>query len=149
MRLDIDRAKAEQLGVPLQRLFDALGTYVGSSFVNLFNRFGFVYQVYVQSEASGRRKIADLERLTVLNSQGEPVRIGSLVTPRFVSGPTAVLSYNTYRRGDRRRDRRVIELGIGDRGGGAIGREDARKRLRHRVDGGRLPAETRGGAMRP
>lgn len=96
VRLDIDRAKAEQLGVPLQRLFDALGTYVGSSFVNLFNRFGFVYQVYVQSEASGRRNIADLERLTVLNSQGEPVRIGSLVTPRFVSGPTAVLSYNTY-----------------------------------------------------
>ncbi|MDT0187985.1 efflux RND transporter permease subunit [Microbacterium sp. ARD31] len=96
VRLDIDRAKAEQLGVPLPRLFDALGTYVGSSFVNLFNRFGFVYQVYVQSEASGRRSIEDLERLTVLNSQGEPVRIGSLVTPRFVSGPTAVLSYNTY-----------------------------------------------------
>ncbi|GAA0272874.1 Efflux pump membrane transporter BepE [Methylorubrum aminovorans] len=96
VRLDIDRAKAEQLGVSLQRLFDALGTYVGSSFVNLFNRFGFVYQVYVQSEASGRRSIEDLERLTVLNNQGEPVRIGSLVTPRFVSGPTAVLSYNTY-----------------------------------------------------
>ncbi|MBK3406636.1 efflux RND transporter permease subunit, partial [Methylorubrum rhodesianum] len=96
VRLDIDRAKAEQLGVPLKRLFDALGTYVGSSFVNLFNRFGFVYQVYVQSDALGRRTIEDLSRLTVLNQQGEPVRVGSLVTPRFVSGPTAVLSYNTY-----------------------------------------------------
>ncbi|GJD48294.1 Efflux pump membrane transporter BepG [Methylobacterium crusticola] len=96
LRLDIDRAKAEQLGVSLQALFDALGTYVGSSFVNLFNRFGFVYQVYVQSESEGRRTLEDLSRLTVPNNRGEPVQIGSLVTPRFVSGPTAVLSYNTY-----------------------------------------------------
>ncbi|MET7244660.1 efflux RND transporter permease subunit [Methylobacterium sp. EM32] len=96
LRLDIDRAKAEQLGVSLQSLFDALGTYVGSSFVNLFNKFGFVYQVYVQSESQGRRTIEDLSRLTVPNNRGEPVQIGSLVTPHFVSGPTAVLSYNTY-----------------------------------------------------
>lgn len=96
LRLDIDRAKAEQLGVSLQSLFDALGTYVGSSFVNLFNRFGFVYQVYVQSEAQGRRTLDDLQRLSVPNNRGEPVQIGSLVTARFVSGPTAVLSYNTY-----------------------------------------------------
>ncbi len=96
IRLEIDRAKAEQLGVPLQNLFDALGTYVGSSFVNLFNRFGFVYQVYVQSEASGRRTIQDLEALPVLNGRGEPVRIGSLVRAEFTTGPTAVLSYNTY-----------------------------------------------------
>ena len=96
IRLEIDRAKAEQLGVPLQNLFDALGTYVGSSFVNLFNRFGFVYQVYVQSEATGRRTIQDLLALPVLNSRGEPVRIGSLVRAEFTTGPTAVLSYNTY-----------------------------------------------------
>ncbi|MGE7152307.1 efflux RND transporter permease subunit [Methylorubrum rhodesianum] len=96
LRLDIDRAKAEQLGVPLARLFEALGTYVGSSFVNLFNRFGFVYQVYVQSDASGRRLFQDLEALTVLNAQGEPVRLGSLVQAKFTTGPTAVLSYNTY-----------------------------------------------------
>jgi len=96
IRLDIDRAKAEQLGVPLQRLFDALGGYVGSSYINLFNRFGFVYQVYLQAEASGRRTIQDLEALTVLNSQDQPVRLGSLVRARFASGPTAVLSYNTY-----------------------------------------------------
>ncbi|MFY9290729.1 MAG: efflux RND transporter permease subunit [Methylorubrum rhodinum] len=96
IRLDIDRAKAEQLGVPLSRLFEALGTYVGSSFVNLFNRFGFVYQVYVQSEASGRRLYQDLEALTVLNAEGQPVRLGSLVQAKFTTGPTAVLSYNTY-----------------------------------------------------
>ncbi|MFE1600678.1 efflux RND transporter permease subunit [Methylobacterium sp. ID0610] len=96
LRLDIDRAKAEQLGVSLQSLFDALGTYVGSSFVNLFNKFGFVYQVYVQSESQGRRTLDDLSRLTVPNSRGEPVQVGSLVTAHFVSGPTAVLSYNTY-----------------------------------------------------
>ncbi|GJE54513.1 MULTISPECIES: efflux RND transporter permease subunit [Methylobacterium] len=96
IRLDIDRAKAEQLGVPLSRLFDALGAYVGSSYINLFNRFGFVYQVYLQAEDSGRRTLSDIEALTVLNSQNQPVRIGSLVQPHFASGPTAVLSYNTY-----------------------------------------------------
>uniref|UniRef100_UPI0025F9BEEB efflux RND transporter permease subunit n=1 Tax=uncultured Sphingomonas sp. TaxID=158754 RepID=UPI0025F9BEEB len=89
-------AKAEQLGVKLETLFDALGTYIGSSFVNLFNQFGFVYQVYVQGEASARRTIEDISALTVPNARGEQVRIGSLVTPRFVTGPTAVLSYNTY-----------------------------------------------------
>ncbi|MFC7478160.1 efflux RND transporter permease subunit [Dankookia sp. GCM10030260] len=96
IRLEIDRAKAEQLGVPLESLFDTLGTYVGSSFVNLFNQFGFVYQVYVQGEASARRTLEDLEALTVPNMRGEPVRIGSLVTTQVVAGPTAVLSYNTY-----------------------------------------------------
>ncbi|MCV0387846.1 MAG: efflux RND transporter permease subunit [Nitrobacter sp.] len=96
LHLEIDRAKAEQLGVPLQRLFDTLGTYVGSSFINLFNRFGYVYQVYVQSEASGRRTMEEVEGLTVLNSQGQPVRLGSLFRARFVSGPTAAVSYNTY-----------------------------------------------------
>ncbi|GAA0601925.1 efflux RND transporter permease subunit [Craurococcus roseus] len=96
IRLDIDRAKAEQLGVKLETLFDALGTYIGSSFVNLFNQFGFVYQVYVQGEASARRTLDDIANLTVPNARGEPVLIGSLVTPRFVTGPTAVLSYNTY-----------------------------------------------------
>ncbi|MDP4026941.1 efflux RND transporter permease subunit [Methylobacterium sp. NEAU 140] len=96
IRLEIDRAKAEQLGVPLQNLFDALGTYVGSTYVNLFNRFGFVYQVYVQSEAAGRRTIQDVEALPVLNTRGEAVRVGSLVRAQFTTGPTAVLSYNTY-----------------------------------------------------
>ncbi len=96
IRLDIDRAKAEQLGVKLETLFDALGTYIGSSFVNLFNQFGFVYQVYVQGEGSARRTIEDIAALTVPNARGEPVLVGSLVSPRFVTGPTAVLSYNTY-----------------------------------------------------
>ncbi|MFC7475477.1 efflux RND transporter permease subunit [Dankookia sp. GCM10030260] len=96
IRLDIDRAKAEQLGVKLETLFDTLGTYVGSSFVNLLNQFGFVYQVYVQGEGSARRTLEDLEALTVPNMRGEPVRIGSLISAQVVAGPTAVLSYNTY-----------------------------------------------------
>ena len=96
IRLAIDRSKAEQLGVPLQNLFDALGTYVGSTYVNLFNRFGFVYQVYVQSEARGRQTLAEVEALPVMNRTGQVVRVGSLVHASFESGPTAVLSYNTY-----------------------------------------------------
>lgn len=96
IHLAIDRAKAEQLGVPVQNLFDALGTYVGSTFVNLFNRFGFVYQVYVQSEARGRQTLKQIEALPVMNRTGDAVRVGSLVRASFESGPTAVLSYNTY-----------------------------------------------------
>lgn len=96
VHLEIDRAKAEQLGVPLQNLFDTLGTYIGSTYVNLFNRFGFVYQVYVQSEARGRQTLSEIEALPVLNRTRQPVRVGSLVHASFQSGPTAVLSYNTY-----------------------------------------------------
>ena len=96
IHFEIDRLKAEQLGVPLQNLFDTLGTYIGSTYVNLFNRFGFVYQVYVQSEARGRQTLSEIEALPVLNRTGQPVRVGSLVHASFASGPTAVLSYNTY-----------------------------------------------------
>jgi len=96
LRLEIDRPKAEQLGVPLETLFDGLRTYVGSAFVNQFNLFNRVYQVYVQGDAEGRRRIEDVMRLTVPNAEGEPVQIGTLVRPRFITGDTSVGHYNTY-----------------------------------------------------
>src|SRR3712207_1249305 len=72
IRLDIDRAKAEQLGVKLETLFDALAPYIGSSFLTLFTRFGFVYQVSVRGGARARRTIEDISALTVPNARGEP-----------------------------------------------------------------------------
>lgn len=96
VRLEIDRPKAEQLGVPLETLFDGLRTYVGSAFVNQLNLFNRVYQVYVQGDSDARRRLEDVMRLTVPNAQGEPVQIGTLVRPRFITGDTAVGHYNTY-----------------------------------------------------
>ncbi len=96
MRLTVDRVKAEQLGVGVGTLFDTLGLYVGSVYANLFNRFGYIYQVYLQAEPGARRTAADLDSLTVLNNRGEPVRMGSLVKARLATGSTQVTHYNTY-----------------------------------------------------
>ncbi len=91
--------QGEQLGVPLQNLFDALGTYVGSSSSTLFNRFGFVYQVYVQSEAMGRRtRFMTSKALPVLNGRGARAHRLPGGRGEFTTGPTAVLSYNNLPR---------------------------------------------------
>ncbi len=96
LHLDINRNRAAQLGVSLPDLFQTIGTYTGSTFVNLFDRFGDEYRVYVESEPGGRRTPKDLAALTVLNASGEPVRLGSLVRTTFETGPTAVWHYDTY-----------------------------------------------------
>ncbi|PPQ37300.1 efflux RND transporter permease subunit [Rhodopila globiformis] len=96
LQLDVDRARAAQLGVSLSDLFTTIGTYTGSTFVNLFDRFGYEYHVYVESEASGRRTPKNLDSLTVLNADGRPVRLGSVVRTHFQTGPTAVWHYDTY-----------------------------------------------------
>jgi hydrophobe/amphiphile efflux-1 (HAE1) family protein len=96
MRIKINRDRASQMGVSLSDLFAALGAYTGSTFVNLFDRFGYEYRVYVESQANGRRTAKDLAGLTVLNTQGKSVRLGSLVQTEFRTGPTAVWHYNTY-----------------------------------------------------
>ncbi|WP_237479351.1 efflux RND transporter permease subunit [Lichenibacterium dinghuense] len=96
LKLGIDRVKAEQLGVSVDSLFSNLSLLVGSTYANLFNRFGRTYQVYLQADGPDRRTEADLAALTVPNDRGEPVRVGSLIHPRFTTGPTQVSHYNVY-----------------------------------------------------
>lgn len=92
----IDRVKAESLGVSVGDAMDALETYVGSSYVNLFTKFGQVFQVYVQGEAAARMTIDDVRHLYVKNLSGQMVPIGTLSDITPTTGPAIISLYNLY-----------------------------------------------------
>lgn len=94
--LDIDRTKVHSLQVPLKNVFDTLQSYIGSAFVNLFNKFNQVFQVYVQADAPFRLKPDDIKNLYVRNEIGQMVPLGALLSVRQVTGPELVLRYNLY-----------------------------------------------------
>ncbi len=91
---DIDRAKADLLGVPPERVFEALQVYLGSAFVNDFNLLGRTYRVTAQADASFRSTTADIANLRVRSNSGEMVPIGSVATFRDETGPHRVVRYN-------------------------------------------------------
>jgi HAE1 family hydrophobic/amphiphilic exporter-1 len=95
--LDIDRDKAQVLGVKLADIFNALQSTMGSFYVNDFNLFGRTWQVNVQAEAPMRSRIDDIYRVYVKNSQGTMVPIRALAEARLVQGPQAVVRYNGFR----------------------------------------------------
>jgi hydrophobic/amphiphilic exporter-1 (mainly G- bacteria), HAE1 family len=94
--LDIDRVKAQSLGVSLNSVFDTLQAYLGSSFVNLFNKFNQVFQVYVQADAPYRLDPEDIKSLFVRNVRGEMVPLGTLLSVERMAGPELVTRYNLY-----------------------------------------------------
>jgi hydrophobic/amphiphilic exporter-1 (mainly G- bacteria), HAE1 family len=94
--LDIDRTKAESLEVPLNAVFDTLQSYLGSAFVNLFNKFNQVFQVYIQADAPYRLRAEAIKGLYVRNSRGEMVPLGTLLEVRQVLGAELVNRYNLY-----------------------------------------------------
>ncbi len=94
--LDIDRTKAESLQVPLSNVFDTLQAYLGSSFVNLFNKFNQVFQVYVQADAPYRLNPETLRDLYVRNVRGEMVPLAALMDVKRVLGTELVTRYNLY-----------------------------------------------------
>jgi hydrophobe/amphiphile efflux-1 (HAE1) family protein len=94
--LDIDRTKAELLGVRVPDVFAALQIYIGSSYVNDFNLFGRTYRVTAQADAGFRLEPSDVLNIRVRNDQGMTVPLGSFTTVRDVSGPYRVPRYNLY-----------------------------------------------------
>jgi hydrophobe/amphiphile efflux-1 (HAE1) family protein len=95
--LDIDRDKAQILGVQLNTLFQALQASLGGYFVNNMNLFGRVWQVQVQAEAADRARVDDIYRINVRNVEGKMIPLRSLVEVRLVVGPPAVIRYNNRR----------------------------------------------------
>ena len=93
---EIDRVKAKQEGVPLQNLFDTLQIYMGSLYVNDFNRFGRTYEVIAQADSQFRQHTEDITRLKTRNSQGGMVQLGSLVKVKETYGPDRAMRYNGY-----------------------------------------------------
>ncbi|MBJ7415572.1 MAG: multidrug efflux RND transporter permease subunit [Niveispirillum sp.] len=94
--LDVDRVKAQMLGVPMTSVFQTLGIYLGSAYVNDTNLFGRTFQVTAQADGPFRLDPENIGRLETRNDKGQMVQLGSFVDFRFVTGPDRVLRYNLY-----------------------------------------------------
>ena len=95
--LDLDRNKAETLGVNINDVFTALQGTLGGLYVNDFNLFGRTWQVNIQADKDFRSKVDDIFKVHVRNAKGEMVPIRSLASVRLVLGPSALIRYNLYR----------------------------------------------------
>jgi HAE1 family hydrophobic/amphiphilic exporter-1 len=93
---DIDRFRAAKLGVPAQRVFEALQVYLGSAYINDFNYLGRTYQVMAQADEAYRLTADDIGRYKTRNDAGEMVPIGSVATFHDTAGPYRVPRYNQF-----------------------------------------------------
>ena len=93
---DIDRTKAEMLGLPLQNVFDALQVSLGSLYVNDFNLLGRVYRVTAQADQQFREDTADIGRLRTRSMNGAMVPLGSVVDVKTVTGPDRITRFNLF-----------------------------------------------------
>jgi HAE1 family hydrophobic/amphiphilic exporter-1 len=93
---DIDRVKAEMLGVSPDKVFEALQVYIGSAYVNDFNYLGRTYQVTAQADAPFRRTVEDIARLKTRNAEGKMVPIGSVASFHDITGPYRVPRYDLF-----------------------------------------------------
>ena len=94
--LDIDRSKAETLGVSMLEVFNTLQVYLGSLYVNDFNLFGRTWQVNVQGDTNFRKQIEDLKQLKIRNSAGGVVPLSTLARVEDITGPVMIGRYNMY-----------------------------------------------------
>ncbi len=97
---DVDRVKARQLGVAVTDVFDTMQIYLGSLYVNDFNRFGRTYQVKLQADAPYRARAEDIGRLKTRNERGEMVPLSALLDVQPSFGPDRVMRYNGYTSAD-------------------------------------------------
>jgi len=93
---DVDRDRAQLVGVQPAQVYAALGTYLGSTYVNDFNLLGRTFRVTAQAEAAARDDLADVGRLQVRSASGEMVPLSAVATFRYGSGPVQVTRYNNY-----------------------------------------------------
>ncbi|OYZ68243.1 MAG: hydrophobe/amphiphile efflux-1 family RND transporter, partial [Rhizobiales bacterium 24-66-13] len=96
LQVDVNRIKAETLGITVNQVFTAVSTYVGSAYVTQINKFGNVFQVYAQAEAKSRISPEDLNNLKVKASNGTMVPLGTLIDIRVMPGAPLISLYNLY-----------------------------------------------------
>jgi HAE1 family hydrophobic/amphiphilic exporter-1 len=94
--LNVDRYKAEKLGVTVGQVFSALEDYIGSNYVAQFNKFGQVFQVYVQADSRFRAQPNDLLNLKIKTPRGQMVPLGTLLEINRAQGPSLITLYNLY-----------------------------------------------------
>ena len=95
--LEVDRVKAMTRGVSMDDIFDTLQINLGSLYVNQFNKFGRVYQVYVQAEQGARADETDVGRLQVRNKDGQMIYLNAFVDIQPTVGPYSIQHYDMYR----------------------------------------------------
>jgi multidrug efflux pump len=96
LTVTVDRTEALIRKVPLRDLYDTLRIYMGSLYVNDFNRFGRTWQVIVQADSKFRNQVEDVQRLKVRNAQGMMVPLGAVASVNEVNGPLVLTRYNMY-----------------------------------------------------
>ncbi|HTO57393.1 MAG TPA: efflux RND transporter permease subunit, partial [Pseudomonadales bacterium] len=94
--VDVDRIKAKRQGLLISDVFSTLQAYLGSTYVNDFNRFGRTFRVYAQADAEFRASINDVTGLKMRNADGNVAPLGSVATVRESTGPDRVTHYNVY-----------------------------------------------------
>ena len=94
--LNVDRTRVKSMDVPLKDVFDTLQIYLGSLYVNDFNRFGRTYQVVAQADSQFRMAAEDITKLKARNLKGDMVPLGSLVNVQQINGPDKITRYNMY-----------------------------------------------------
>src|SRR5574337_402097 len=94
--VNVDRIKAERIGVTVGQVFSALSDYIGANYVAQFNKFGHVFQIYTQAEAKYRVNVGDLRDLKVKAGDGTMTPIGTVVDIKEVQGPSVISLYNLY-----------------------------------------------------
>src|SRR6195952_4486361 len=94
--VDVDRIKTQTLHVTTDQIFSTLSSYLGSSYVNQFTKFGRTFQVYAQADAQFRLTPRDIEKLMVRNSQGDMVPLGTVAKITPAVGPSLISLYNLY-----------------------------------------------------
>jgi len=95
--IDVDQDKVLKQGVNLSDVYKTLQSFLGSGFINYFNRFGRQWQVYVQAEGDYRTNIDNVGQFYVRNNKGEAVPLSALTSVRNISGPEFTMRYNLYR----------------------------------------------------
>jgi HAE1 family hydrophobic/amphiphilic exporter-1 len=94
--IEVDRIKTQTLHVTTDQIFSTLSSYLGSTYVNQFNKFGRTFQVYAQADAQFRLTLRDIENLMVRNSQGDMVPLGTVAKITPAVGPSLISLYNLY-----------------------------------------------------
>jgi len=94
---EVDRDKVLKQGITLASVYQALQAFLGGAFVNYFNQYGRVWQVYVQAEGEFRTRAEDVGRFYVRNAAGHPVPLSTLVTMKQINGPEFTTRFNEYR----------------------------------------------------
>jgi HAE1 family hydrophobic/amphiphilic exporter-1 len=95
-QVEFDRVKTESVNLSVDQVFSALASFLGSSYVDQFNAFGRVFQIYVQADAAFRLRTEDIQNYWVRNKNGDMIPLGTLVKVTPAVGPSLISLYNLY-----------------------------------------------------